>query len=75
MIEGTHSHDYRVDIWSVGVLIYELCNGFSPFSYELLKNNTMSDVNVKKNIINLNYKIPLTLSEECRDLISKILVR
>lgn len=24
-------HDYRVDIWSIGVLCFELCAGFAPF--------------------------------------------
>ena len=27
-------HDYRVDIWSVGVLCYELCSGKAPFESE-----------------------------------------
>ena len=27
MLEKGHYHDYRVDIWSIGVLIYELCAG------------------------------------------------
>ena len=27
-------HDYRADIWSVGVLCYELCSGKAPFESE-----------------------------------------
>ena len=32
MIEKTHQHDTGVDIWSVGVLAFELLTGFAPFS-------------------------------------------
>lgn len=27
MLKKDHKHDYRVDLWSIGVLIYELCSG------------------------------------------------
>ena len=32
MIDEKHKHDYKVDIWSIGVLIYELNTGKSPFA-------------------------------------------
>lgn len=72
MIEKGHQHDQRVDIWSIGVLIYELCTGFSPFSCSL-SGNEISIENVKKNINNMNYKVPKSLSQECHDLIRRIL--
>ena len=74
MVAKEHLHDYRVDIWSVGVLIYELCTGASPFSSPLYSKVTISEADVKKNISTLNYALPKDLSENCRDLISKILI-
>jgi len=35
------SHDHRADIWSVGILMFELLNGVPPFSK---KNNSSSQV-------------------------------
>lgn len=32
MVDPKHEHDYRVDIWAVGVLTYELLSGRSPFA-------------------------------------------
>lgn len=32
MIEKGHHHDHRVDIWSVGVLTFELLTGYAPFT-------------------------------------------
>ena len=30
MIQGK-SYDYRVDIWALGILLYELLHGYAPF--------------------------------------------
>ncbi len=75
MIQRSHQHDYRVDIWSVGVLIYELINGFGPFSNELIQTNNISEDKVKQNIQTINYKAPPLMSEDSKDLVSRILVK
>ena len=30
-------YDYRIDIWAVGVLLYELMHGFAPFRGKTFK--------------------------------------
>lgn len=72
MVERGHKHDEKVDIWSIGVLIYELCTGYSPFSCTLSGNDISID-NVKKNIKNVAYKMPSGLSQQCQDIMKNIL--
>ena len=40
---GKMGHDMSVDWWSVGVLMYELCTGASPFTLDNESNN-QSDI-------------------------------
>lgn len=58
-------HDYTVDLWSSGVLCFELIAGKAPFearTYEVTYHN----------IINAIYTFPSFVSEEARDLIRKV---
>jgi len=66
MVEGA-PHDYRVDIWSLGVLCYEFCTGKPPF-----ETSTYEDT--YKRIRNVDLVFPSYLSMEVRDLLSRILV-
>ena len=59
-------HDEKIDIWGVGVLLFELLTGEPPWEG--------SDVNtVKQNIMKLNIKWPKKMDPDAKDLISKIL--
>lgn len=60
-----HVHNYKVDNWCLGVLLYEMVVGYSPFKAD--------EVNVIYGKINqVDYEIPKTVKKGCRDLISKV---
>ena len=61
-----NGHDYRVDIWCIGVLLFELITGNPPFygknKFELGQNILAGNINWPKN-----------MDEDARNLIEKIL--
>ena len=66
MIGFDVQYSNKVDIWCVGVLIYELCCGSAPF-----ESRNMKDTRSK--IKNCSYEFPGHFSVELRDLIGKCL--
>jgi serine/threonine protein kinase len=58
-----------VDVWSVGVLCYELCTGHAPFESSKSRQETY------RKILNVDLKFPRHLSEGIQSFIRKLLVR
>jgi len=65
MIKGS-SHDKTADIWCIGVLLFELTTGKTPFD-----GNDMETV--ARNIIKLNISWPPKMDPDAKDLVSKLL--
>ena len=60
------NYDFGVDIWSLGIFLYEMIIGHSPFYAKEIKN-------IKINIKEHNIEFNDNLSDNCKDLIKKLL--
>ena len=67
MVESK-SHDTSADIWCLGVLLYEMLVGHTPFRSQVRSNMLI-------NISRCKPKFPLSFPEQAKDLISRILVK
>ncbi len=65
MLFGT-SYDYHVDVWALGVLLYELVHGHAPFRGESVSE-------VKQSMLQGTYELSDGLSEGLKELITNIL--
>ena len=67
-IINNEQYDKSIDIWSLGVLLFEMIHGFNPFENNKKNINLLFD-----NIKHQNLKFQENISDECKDLIQKML--
>ena len=65
-IINKQGHDEHVDIWCIGVLLFELIAGYSPWAGDDVQT-------VRYNILRLKIRWPTNMDRDAMDLISKIL--
>jgi serum/glucocorticoid-regulated kinase 2 len=70
VLSADEGHSHPADWWSLGILTYELLNGFPPF---YSKNDKLLMKMIKSGEFNFYDKVPLT--KECKDFITKLLLK
>ena len=68
-------YDKSVDLWNVGVLVYELLNGITPFETDPQENieNRKKERNIYENIVNIRYDFPPYISSSAKNFIKSLL--
>lgn len=70
LVQGS-GHHHGVDCWALGILIFEMLSGYSPFA-DREHNNQLT---IYRNILAGRYSFPSTLADEAaKDLVRRLLV-
>uniref|UniRef100_A0A8C5G6S4 Ribosomal protein S6 kinase n=1 Tax=Gouania willdenowi TaxID=441366 RepID=A0A8C5G6S4_GOUWI len=72
IIRGKSGHGKSVDWWSLGILMFELLTGASPFTLEGERN---SQSEVSKRILRCDPPFPSMIGHTAQDLLRKLLVK
>ncbi|XP_015240736.1 PREDICTED: ribosomal protein S6 kinase alpha-5-like [Cyprinodon variegatus] len=72
IIRGKTGHGKSVDWWSLGILMFELLTGASPFTLEGERN---SQSEVSKRILRCDPPFPSMIGSVAKDLLRKLLVK
>uniref|UniRef100_A0A8C6LNK9 Ribosomal protein S6 kinase n=1 Tax=Nothobranchius furzeri TaxID=105023 RepID=A0A8C6LNK9_NOTFU len=72
IIRGKTGHGKTVDWWSLGILMFELLTGASPFTLEGERN---SQSEVSKRILRCDPPFPSMIGSVAQDLLKKLLVK
>nr|XP_027202207.1 calcium/calmodulin-dependent protein kinase type 1D-like [Dermatophagoides pteronyssinus] len=72
-IISNQGYDHKVDIWSVGVILYLMIS--SKFPFPMCQNSLNEPIDKLKNIFKLKFEEPEwnNISGSCKDFISKLL--
>ena len=60
------NYDYHIDLWALGVLLYEMVHGYAPF-----RGDSVNEV--KENMLKGSYELSDTISDSLKALITGIL--
>ena len=69
-IVKNQGYDFSIDVWSLGVLLYELIHSHSPFVVKDLDINK-----IENNIVSKGLKFKKGVTNECKDLIKLLLAK
>lgn len=68
MVENTEGHDEKVDVWALGILLYEFLVGKPPF-----ENDTQKDTFAAIKAGTVTWPKDIAISAEAKNLISRLL--